>query len=69
MKYPFHRVGSLLSREEAESSSVVKEALANKAAGEKEGGCKMELVRAETDAGGEIHIEEDAETSQVTNDY
>ena len=34
MKYPFHRVGSLLSPEEAQCSSIVKETLARKAEGE-----------------------------------
>ena len=33
MKYPFHRVGSLLSLEEAQSSSIIRNTLASKAEG------------------------------------
>lgn len=34
MKYPFHRIGSLLSPEEAQCSSIVRDTLANKTEGE-----------------------------------
>ena len=50
MKYPFHRVGSLLTQEEAESSAIVKQALAGKT--EKDGHGQMTLVPAESEDGG-----------------
>ena len=49
MKYPFHRIGSLLSREEAESSSIVRDALAT----ETDGG-KRQLVQSGTESQEEL---------------
>ena len=47
MKYPFHRVGSLLSQEEAQSSSVVRDALASKAG--EDGNGKLQLIQTVTE--------------------
>ena len=46
MKYPFHRIGSLLTAEEAQSSSIVRDTLASKAEGNGQTS-RLELVQAE----------------------
>lgn len=52
MKYPFHRIGALLSREEAESSSIVRDVLTT----ETDGG-KMQLVQTGTESQEELSEE------------
>lgn len=49
MKYPFHRIGALLSREEAECSSIVRDSLTTKS---EAGG--MQVVETETESRGEL---------------
>ena len=61
MKYPFHRIGSLLTQEEAEGSAIVREALASKAGGDGRG--KVTLVKSEPKDGEEMS--EEATSQQV----
>ena len=60
MKYPFHRIGSLLSKEEVGSSSVVKDALTKKEG--EEGNGMMQLVQAE----GESQEQQSSEDTVAT---
>ena len=46
MKYPFHRIGSLLTAEEAQCSSIVRDTLASKTEGEGQAS-RLQLVQAE----------------------
>lgn len=46
MKYPFHRVGSLLTAEEAQCSSIVRDTLASKTEGDGQAN-RLQLVQAE----------------------
>ena len=62
MKYPFHRIGSLLSREEAESSSIFREALAM----ETDGG-KMQLVQTGTESQEELSEDVPLVRTRVTS--
>ena len=60
MKYPFHRIGSLLTQEEAEGSAIVREALASKAGGDGSG--KVTLVKSEPK---DEEMSEEASSQQV----
>ena len=58
MKYPFHRVGSLLSQEEAQSSSVVRDTLDSKAG--EDGNGKLQRIQTVT-----VNKEERSESTEV----
>ena len=59
MKYPFHCIGSLLTAEEAQCSSIVRDTLASKTEGEGQGS-RLRLVQRN-----EEELSKQAETEQV----